>query len=186
MTWETADILALIFGAAGLVGGVVGFFRSASASRAAGRANAAAQDARGDAAAALLRSADAAERIAEAIEIISARSAVLHVRPTDAPAELRALVPQPEVKWAVEERSEPDTFRLRNIGSIGAREVGVTTVPQEHSALVRMVADRPTLEPGSAIVVRTERRLALRVKELDIAWLDDTSSEMQHASVYLP
>ena len=186
MTSETRDVLALLFGALGLVGGVVGFFRAVAASRQAAKAEIAAQDARSDAAAALVRSADATERIAKAIEIISARPAAVHLRPTDAPAELRALVPSPEVKWAIEERTEGDTYRLRNVGSIAARDVRVATVPKEHAVLARMDADRPTLEPGSAIVVRTERRLTLRVKELDIAWLDDTSAEMQHASLYLP
>jgi hypothetical protein len=194
MTWETTDILALIFGAAGVIGGTVGFFRAASASKQAARADAAAQDARSDAASALLRSADATERIAEAIEIIARPVSPLHmdylgkVDEADVgPAKLlRALVPTPEVRWIIEERSESDTYRLRNAGTIAAREVGVAAVPNEHSVLVRVDADPPSLEPGSAVVVRTERRLSLRVKELEITWRDDTSSELQRTSLYLP
>lgn len=184
-------MLALIFGVLGLVGGAVGFFRAVAASRQAAKADAAAQDARSDAAAALVRSADANERIATAIEIISGRSAPsVHLdnrgEANEVPAELRALVAAPEVRWTIEERSEHDTYRLRNIGTIAARGVNVAAVPNEHSALVRVDVNDPTLEPGAAVVVRTERRLTLRVKELDIAWLDDMSVEVQHASLYLP
>lgn len=199
MTWETGDVLALIFGVLGLVGGVVGFFRAVAASRQAAKADAAAQDARSDAAAALLRSADATERIAMAIEIISGRSsqpaAVEYRSETSSRApvlgpelqpELRALIPAPEVRWAIEERSELDSYRLRNDGTIVAREVTVAAAPPEHSALVRMDADRPSLEPGSAVVVRTERRLSLSIKEIEIIWYDHRSSEPQRASLYLP
>jgi len=197
MTWLTGDLLALVFGVLGLIGGAVGFFRAVhadkqavDASKRAERANAAALDAQRDVVVAQGRIADANERIAKAIEIMSARPASLHMdylgEVDEAPAELRALLPEPEVKWVIEERSEPDTYRLRNAGSIPAHEVGVSAVPHEHSTLVRVDAERPSLEPGAAVVVRTERRLTLRVKELDITWRDDTSPEMQRASVYLP
>lgn len=203
MMWETADVLALIFGTLGLIGGVIGFFRSTRASKRAERASngaerasaraeqaeAAAQDARSDAAAALLRSADANERIATAIEIISGRSSaptIVESPATSQPRELRALIPAPVVRWIIEERSEKDSYRLRNDGTIAAREVSVAAVPQEHSTLVRMDADLPSLEPGSAVVVRTERRLSLSVKELEITWRDDRSPESRRASLYLP
>lgn len=189
MIWETADVLALIFGGLGLLGGAVGFLRAVRASKQAAEADAAAQDARSDAAAALVRSADATERIAMAIEIISARPvSALRVDASGkaSEAELRALVPASEVRWLLEERGELDSYRLRNVGSIPAREVTVVAIPREHSALVRIDANRPRLEPGAAVVVRTERRLGLRVKELEISWRDETSAEEHQANLLLP
>ncbi|MCS5719645.1 hypothetical protein N1027_16050 [Herbiconiux sp. CPCC 205763] len=183
------EFASLILSSIGLAGGAIGFVVSVFARRRANAAEAAAADAQADASAALVKSAEATERIATAVELIAAQRSGAKAGTLLAEAlddDLDALVLESGVEWIVEERDQPNSFRLRNVGSIEARDVTLSTDPPEHAGLLVSDAEHPTLIPGAAFVVRTSPRSTLAAKRILVTWSDDSSAVPRQSTVRIP
>jgi hypothetical protein len=184
------EFASVVVAALGLVGGVVGFFRSIVAGRRAAEAEARAADAQADAAAALEKSAAADERIAAALEAIarfeggragphlagepSSRSESSSASPAELAAELQALIPPPAVLWRLEPRAERGSYRLRNVGTVTATGVEVSGADVDLTAPV-------TVGPQSVLLVRA----APSIRTVEVAWRDAQSAELRRAQVPL-
>lgn len=177
----TSVLLALL----GLLGGVAGFIRAVAADRRSAAAAAESADARSDAAAALKQSAAATERIAAAVEILASRQAstqgslMAESIPAEAiSAELAALIEPREVQWTLEHRLPAHSYRLRNTGTIDARDVsllGGTPSPD---------ADLALLPPGTAIAFSVDPEQHSRAVE--VAWRADDSDTPTRQALPLP
>ncbi|MEX1078989.1 MAG: hypothetical protein WED09_07780 [Homoserinimonas sp.] len=169
------EIVSVILGLLGLLGGTAGFFRAVAADRRSSIAEAAAADAQADAASALAKSADATERIAAAVELIARRRGLaaetLLAKPPS--AELEELLGRHEVRWVVEARTVANSYRLRNAGSLAARDVTI----DEHS-------ERLSVEPGAAM--NFSARLDSRPRSIEVTWRDDSASTVLRSTVALP
>lgn len=167
------EVVSVIFGVLGILGGAIGFFRAVVADRRSSAAEAAAADAQADAASALAKSADATERIAAAVELLARRRGVAAdtlLAETPSP-ELDALLGAREVRWVVEPRTVTNSFRLRNVGSLEAREVAIG----EGSAISRVA-------PGAA----TTFMIGQSPRAIEVSWRDDSATRRLSAAVALP
>jgi hypothetical protein len=175
MDWNAVTGVVAVLG---LIGGLVGFARSLVAERNSRAARADADDARSDAVAALTKSADAEERIAKAVELIAgeqhtlagARAAV------DASHGLYDLVPKQAVAWSVEKRIVPNSYRVRNIGTIEARHV-TATAPGYPAGAGRVVA------PGAAFTIGPPDGRADPARTIVVNWTDRLSAA-EHNETY--
>ncbi|MHA6667660.1 hypothetical protein ACX3O0_02190 [Homoserinimonas sp. A447] len=167
------EIVSVIFGALGLLGGAIGFFRAARADRRSSAAEAMAADAQADAASALAKSADATERIAAAVELIARRRGVAAdtLLTESSLPELSALLGRREVNWVVEARTVPNSYRLRNLGSLPAREV---TIGERSAASL--------VEPGAATTFSTGQHPGA----IEVSWRDDSVTNRLRSAVELP
>lgn len=172
-----SDILAII----GLVGGVVGFFVALSARRKADESERVANDARADATAALTRSADSGDRIAAAVEQMAAGSSESD---TDF-VRLFEDALNAKVEWAIEERTEPHSYRLRNTGNVGAEGVQVTAIPAEHAALLNG-GDLGNIDAGQVGIFGTSARLSLSLHRVAVSWIEGDSRQPMRAELNLP
>ena len=168
------EIVSVIFGLLGLLGGAIGFFRAVAADRRSGAAEAVAADAQADAASALSKSADAAERIAAAVEIMARRRdmAADTLLPESPSTELKALLGRREVRWVVEARTATNSFRLRNMGTTQAREVTIDGKLESSS-----------LEPGTALTFSGGQH---RADAIEVTWRDDSAATALRSTVALP
>lgn len=169
------EIVSVIFGALGLLGGAVGFIRADAADRRSSVAEAAAADAQADAASALAKSADATERIAAAVELLARRRGMAAdaLLAEAAPPELDALLGMREVHWALESRTVANSYRLRNAGSVEAREVMIDGHPE-----------RSVIQPGFAVIFSATPGGAPGA--IEVSWRDDSTSSLQRSTVALP
>lgn len=169
------EMVSVIFGALGLLGGAVGFLRAVVADRRSSIAEAIAADAQADAASALAKSAEATERIAAAVEVIARRRGVPaeSLLAEASSAELNALLGKREVRWAVEARTVDDSYRLRNTGSLSARDVTI----DGH-------LERSVLQPGSALTFRPASGRASGA--IEVTWRDDSGASVLRSTVALP
>jgi hypothetical protein len=155
-------------------------------------------DARSDAAAALQQSAAATERIAAAVEILASRQASAQgslmadrlpgERIPEEPAELQelqelgaqlaALIGPREVRWTVEHRLPVNSYRLRNMGTVGAREVGLL------GGTPSADADLGVLPPGAAIPFSVDPEQHSRAVEVN--WRDDDQATQKRLALPLP
>lgn len=171
----TSVLLALL----GLVGGVVGFIRAVAADRRSAAAAAESADARADAAAALEQSAAATERIAAAVEILageaSKRGTVLADR---TPASLAALLEPGEVEWTLEHRVPANSFRLRNLGTVTARDVSILGgFPSTAASFAR-------IGPGAAVSFSVDPGRHSRA--IEVSWRDDVTPTPSRLTLPLP
>jgi hypothetical protein len=196
------EVLNLVIAALGLAGGAVGFVVARAAGRRASEAEAAAADARADATSALQKSADAAERIAGAIELIASHAAGRTPEPTQTnpsiapPADergatfaeaLAAALPPAEVSWALEARTEPGTFRLRNTGWLEARDVEVTADPSGGAVpLPLTVSDvlAPAIPVGASSLYRWSHSSG-HPEAVVVTWNDTGTGELHTSRITL-
>lgn len=205
------EFASILVAALGLLGGVIGFFRSIAAGRRSAEAEAEAADAQADAAAALRKSAAADERIARALEAIAQHEGAVGARATptephhaggaagahvdteagteavtgeDVRARLEALIPEQVVRWQVEGRPEPGTFRLRNFGSVSATAVTVESDPNRAAPSGSGPDGQAgaTLLPGQALIFRASGQ----TRVLRVRWSDKTSDAARLATVPIP
>ncbi|PPH09682.1 hypothetical protein [Rathayibacter sp. AY1H3] len=172
-----SDVLAII----GLVGGVVGFLFALSARKTADKSERVANDARADAAAAQRRSADSNDRIAAAVEQMAARSSepdVDFVRVFEDALNAR-------VEWAIEERAEPHSYRLRNTGNVGAEDVQIRAIPAEHAALLDG-GDLGNIDAGQVGLFKTSPRLSLSPHRVAVSWIEGDTRQPMRAELNLP
>lgn len=172
------EMVSVTLGVLGLLGGTVGFVRAVLADRRSSAAEAVAADAQADAASALAKSADATERIAKALELIASRrgagaDTLLAEQPSAVLDAVQALLGVREVRWAVEARTVPNSYRLRNVGSLTASEVTTNGHP-EHA----------TLTPGAAITFRSSADRP--AGGVEVTWRDDSAATTLHAVVAIP
>jgi hypothetical protein len=175
------ELAALIMSGLGLVGGVIGFFAALKARKTADESERVANDARADAAAALARSADSGDRIAEAVEKMAARGSqpdVDFVRLFEESLNAR-------VEWAIEERADAHSYRLRNTGSVRAEDVHISAIPSEHAALLDG-GDLGNLDAGQAGVFAATPRLALSLNRIAVSWVEGDTRLPMSTELDLP
>lgn len=196
------ELAALILSGLGLLGGAIGFVvaqrarkqaaesertaqaalqKSADAQTEAAAALARSADAQADATAALARSADSGDRIAVAVEQMAARSSepdVDFVRVFE--DSLNA-----KVEWAIEERAEPHSYRLRNTGNVDAEDVQITAIPAEHAALLSG-GDLGNIDAGQVGIFGTSARLSLSLHRVAVSWVEGDTQQPMRAELNLP
>jgi hypothetical protein len=174
--YETTSVLLALLG---LLGGVVGFIRAVAADRRSAAAAADAADARGDAAAALKQSAAATERIAAAVEILAGQGPSQGALMADRnPARLAALIGLGEVDWTLERRVPAHSYRLRNQGTIAARDVGILGGSTPESTSLALV------EPGTAITFNVDPDRHSRA--IEVSWREDEEATPTRRTLPLP
>lgn len=166
------DVAALIVSILGLLGGAISFVVAQLARRKAAKAARIAQDAlqksadaQADAAAALARSADSGDRIAVAVEHMVARS-------SEPDVDLRRVFEEAvnaRVEWAIEERTDAHSYRLRNTGNVRAEDVKISAVPPKHAALLHG-GDLGDLDAGQVGVFVTAPRVSLSLRQIAVSW----------------
>jgi len=160
---------------------VIGFFVALSARKKADKSERAANDARADAAAALARSADSGDRIAAAVEQMAARASepdIDFVRVYEDALNAR-------VEWAIEERTEPHSYRLRNTGNACAEDVQITAIPIEHAALL-VGGDLGNIDAGQVGVFGTSPRLSLSLHRVAVSWVEGDTRQPMSVELNLP
>lgn len=172
-----SDILAAV----GLAGGVVGFFVAFGARKKADESESVANDARADAAAALWRSADSGERIAEAVE----KMAALTSEPDVDLVRVYEDALNAKVEWAIEERVGAHSYRLRNAGNVDAEDVQISAIPSEHAALL-VGGSLGNLDAGQAGVFYTSPRLSLSLRRIAVSWIEADTRQQMSAELTLP
>ena len=172
MDWNAVGGITAILG---LLGGVVGFVRSVLADRRSRAAEAAADDARADAAAALTKSADAEQRIAAAVEIIAGIQPGVAAQSLarEPEGDLSSLLRPRLVEWSVEKRTVDGSYRLRNVGTIDAS----VSIGRPGEARERAVA------AGTALTFEAGSRAS---REVAITWTDAESTEHRRATRMSP
>ncbi|HWU47128.1 MAG TPA: hypothetical protein VN133_10275 [Humibacter sp.] len=191
------EFASIVVAALGLLGGVIGFFRSIAAGRRSAEAEAKAADAQADAAAALRKSAAADERIARALEAIAEHEGgpgarTMSTEPhhagadagEDVRARLEALIPEQVVRWQVEVRPEPGGFRLRNLGTVSATAVTIESDPNGPAPGGSGPGGQAgtTLLPGQALIFRASGQ----ARVVHVRWSDRTSDAARLAAVPIP
>ncbi|WP_416393255.1 MULTISPECIES: hypothetical protein [unclassified Curtobacterium] len=172
-----SDILAAL----GLAGGVIGFFVALAARKKADESESVANDARADAAAALSRSADSGERIAEAVE----KMAAVASEPDVDLVRVYEDALHAKVEWAIEERADAHSYRLRNAGNVSAEDVQISAVPSEHAALL-VGGSLGNLDAGQAGVFHTSPRLTLSLRRIAVSWFEADTRQQMSAELTLP
>lgn len=152
--WTTTAIAVL-----GLVGGAFGFFYGRSARAKAGESQLLAVQAQQESAVALKRSAAADERVVEVWERLAAP-------------------PEPTVDFEVGSTADRTMGWIKNIGDLEARSLTISGYPEpvKNLASIRTPIDLP---PGQTIQFTISERLSLPVKQVEVAWTDDRSEELQ-------
>ncbi|AZZ49788.1 hypothetical protein C5E02_11515 [Rathayibacter rathayi] len=162
-TVALSDVLAII----GLVGGVIGFFVALSARKKADESERVANDARADAAAALARSADSGDRIAAAVEQMATSSS----EPDVDFVRIFEDALNTKVEWAIEERADAHSYRLRNTGNVRAENVKISAVPPELAALLHR-GDLGDLDAQKAGVFVTSSRASVSLHRVAVSWVE--------------
>ena len=173
------EVISILLALLGLLGGVVGFIRAVAADQRAAAAEAEAADARSDAAAALKQSAAATDRIAAAVEILAGRESARDRLMADRlPPRLSALIGHREVVWTLERRVPPDSYRLRNVGTIPARDISILgAAPPADTSLARV-------DPGMAIQLGVDPDRHSRA--IEVSWHDDKTPTPIRLTMPLP
>jgi hypothetical protein len=178
MDWNAVIGVAAVLG---LIGGVVGFARSIVAERNSRAARADADDARSDAVAALTKSAAAEERIATAIELIAGehRTVAEASAIADPSRDLAALIPKQSVSWSVEKRIIPNSYRVRNVGTVQAEHV-TATAPGYPAGARRVVA------PGTAFIIGPPDGRSEPARTIVVNWTDGLSATVRSEMYPVP
>lgn len=181
------ELAALIISGLGLLGGAIGFVvaqlarsKAAESERTAQAALQKSADAQADAAASLARTADSSVDIVAALREIAARGSepdVDFVRIIE--ESLNA-----KVEWAIEERADANSYRLRNTGNVGAEDVQITAIPPEHAALL-VGGDLGNLDAGQAGAFATSPRLSLSLHRVLVSWIEVDTRQQRSAELNL-
>jgi hypothetical protein len=113
-------------------------------------------DAQADAAASLQSSAGSHAEIAAALKEIVAGGAGLE---DGRFAQVFREALNAKVEWSIEERAGSNSYRLRNVGNVGAEDVELSAIPLEHAALL-VGGSLGNLDAGQAAVFTTSSRLS--------------------------
>lgn len=160
-----------------LVGGLAGFGALVVAIIALARAN----SADSTASRARIDTAEAATRIAIALEREDSR-------PSGSTSGTNGTSPSAFVEWQPLFRGKSNTtdvFAVVNIGTIEARDVRIEGLPSEMSNLVHVEGTTALVRKSEAIKILVVRLFGPRLDEIRVTWDDDTGSDHQQ-SMRLP
>jgi hypothetical protein len=183
------EILTLILSGVGLLGGLVAFVVAQRASRKAGESERAAllavqksTDAQADAAASLQSSAGSHAEIAGALKEIAAGGAGLE---DGRFVQVFQEALNAKVEWSIEERAGSNSYRLRNVGNVGAEDVELSAIPLEHAALL-IGGPLGNLDAGQAAVFTTSPRLSLSLTQVTVTWIESDTKQPMSTVLNLP
>jgi hypothetical protein len=183
------EILTLILSGLGLLGGLVAFVIAERASRKAGESERAAllavqksTDAQADAAASLQSSAGSHAEIAVALKEFVAGNAGLD---DGRFVQVFQEALNAKADWAIEERAGAYSYRLRNIGNMGAEDVELSAIPLEHSALL-VGGSLGSLDAGQAAVFAISPRLSLSLTQVTVTWIESDTKQQMSRVLNLP
>ncbi|WP_104257579.1 hypothetical protein [Rathayibacter sp. AY1C7] len=90
-----------------------------------------------------------------------------------------------KVEWAIEERAEPHSYRLRNTGNVDAEDVQITAIPAEHAALLSG-GDLGNIDAGQVGIFGTSARMSLSLHRVAVSWVEGDTRQPVRDELSLP